>query len=178
MAGWTKIPNSLIHDCKLSPAEFRLLCCLHSYNWGNGDGERKDIVWPATGTLAELLGVKRQAISKLLRRLEAKGYITKIRSGRGRHRSNVYRLENATSGCIFLENATSEPQKCNFSYPKMQPQVAQIRLKKKTKEEDEMDAVPSENEEDEIQDEAEQIKEWMQESRLRLVRRWGVPDML
>ena len=93
-SGYTMVPDSLIRDTRLTPLDFRLLVLLMSYDFADKrTKERKGRIWPAMGSLAQLLRVDRRTVFRSLLRLEKDGYLEKLRGGGGRHLSNVYKLK-------------------------------------------------------------------------------------
>lgn len=87
---WSRISNAAITDGKVSHAAFRVLAALGIYV--NDDG----ICYPSLSTLASQLGITRRQVQRLMRQLEARGYVTshrQIRIKGGGYASNVYLLE-------------------------------------------------------------------------------------
>jgi len=104
--GWTKIDNAALCDARLTTADFRVLCGLLSFDWqcdfrGDGQQQRKGVVWPAQTTLAGKVGLGRRTVQRSLEHLETLGYIVRVAgSGGGQLRArggkwyrNAYRLQ-------------------------------------------------------------------------------------
>jgi DNA-binding MarR family transcriptional regulator len=81
-------PARAVEDRRLGDAAYRVLACLGTYAGKDG------WCWPSTSTLAERLGVSRQAVQRSLRRLAAFGYIEveHRRRADGSQDRNRYRL--------------------------------------------------------------------------------------
>jgi DNA-binding transcriptional ArsR family regulator len=82
------IPARAVEDRRLGPAAFRVLCCLGTY------GDRDGWCWPSSSTMAERLGIRRQAVSRQFKALARLGYIEVQRQKRkdGGDTSNRYRI--------------------------------------------------------------------------------------
>lgn len=120
MRNFTAVPNALIADPNLTASEFRVLVALMAYDWADANGTRKGVVWPAMATLGERLGLSRRAVLNTLRRLESKGYVSKLSGGGGRMRTNVYALTGGKtvnfSSQFCGETVNFEAQNCEQNF--------------------------------------------------------------
>ena len=82
------IPARAVEDERLGNAAFRVLAMLGTY--ADPDGW----CWPSYGTLAQRMGISRQAVAKQLKELQRLGYIEIVPSYRpnGSLSSNRYRV--------------------------------------------------------------------------------------
>ncbi|MGA2910690.1 MAG: helix-turn-helix domain-containing protein [Candidatus Microgenomates bacterium] len=96
---FTQIPNFLIKDKNISDAEFRTLCLLKSYKYGE-----RGKVFPSQATIAGIRGKSRRIINAHLRSLRKKQIIDFKR--RGYSQSNIYKF-------IGEENFTSIVKECS-----------------------------------------------------------------
>lgn len=88
---------SKVYECQVCPAEQRLLLALAEHAGDDGDH-----CWPSVPRLAWKLGLKRRAIQRMLRKLEANRWIEAVRhhsGGRG----------NATEYRIFIHRIPTKP---------------------------------------------------------------------
>ena len=120
MRNFTAVPNALIADPNLTASEFRVLVALMAYDWADANGTRKGVVWPAMATLGERLGLSRRAVLNTLRRLESKGYVSKLSGGGGRMRTNVYALTGGKTvnlrSQFSQETVNFEAQNCERTF--------------------------------------------------------------
>ena len=81
-------PALAVEDHRLGDAAYRVLACLGTY------ADRHGCCWPSTITLAERLGITRQAVQRSLRQLADLAYIEVEHRHRadGAHDRNRYRL--------------------------------------------------------------------------------------
>jgi DNA-binding transcriptional ArsR family regulator len=86
---FSRLPAAAVADPNVSHAALRVLAALGVYV------DRDGVCWPATNTLAGLLGVSRAAVQKQIRSLERQGYVTTTRQRRanGGTGPNIYRLK-------------------------------------------------------------------------------------
>jgi hypothetical protein len=80
--GFTQVPDSILRDTTLPCSarlvyEYLLLCC-----------RQNDRCWPSVQRIAENLGISRRTIIRMIKLLNERGYIKKVR--RGLTRTNLY----------------------------------------------------------------------------------------
>jgi hypothetical protein len=80
--GFTQVPDAILRDTTLPCAarliyEYLLLCC-----------RQNDRCWPSVQRMAEHLGISRRTIIRMIKLLDERGYIKKVR--RGLTRTNLY----------------------------------------------------------------------------------------
>lgn len=122
--GWTAVPNAVLTDTRLTPTERLLYVLLLSYDWQDGNGDRKGFCWPSQATLAELLGCTPRTVQAALARLEAVGLIRVDHraGGPGGGSSNRYTLalcpsDTKSTSCRSPDTKPTSPSDTKYTSP-------------------------------------------------------------
>lgn len=131
--GSTSIPNAVAFSPALSATEVRVYLALASHAWKLKGQPRKDTVWPAIATIAELAGVHRATVQRALRRLCELGLV-EVSEGGGRHQTNRYRLTDlvgetlrngSTHATLSTERAAEYAETVAWVHKKVAPMLPQ-----------------------------------------------------
>lgn len=103
---YTKIPNEIIYDSKITSAEFRTYVAFLSFGWGN------NAIYPSQATVAKRIGLTDRAVRNHLKSLKEKGYV--IYKRRGFNMSNVYNfLTERNNPSSIVGTTTPDKQTSN-----------------------------------------------------------------
>jgi hypothetical protein len=89
---WAPADRQLLMRQDISPTELRVLLYLMTYDYTNGDGERKGTVFVGIGTIQKDLGMSRAWVFNSVLSLESKGLLTRHQNP-GKRSAVVFGLE-------------------------------------------------------------------------------------
>ena len=113
--GFTAVPDLLLKHMggfRLSPTELVLLIQIMRFWW-----DADTAPFPSKRTLATAMGCSEKNIQKVIKGLEARGFLRRLqrRKGQDRSESNIYDLEYLVSRLLGLAIALGEPQQRQYA---------------------------------------------------------------